>query len=72
MLVLSRKKDEQIVIRIGGEMVVVRIVDMGRDRVRLGVIAPTTVTVHREEVARRLDDWQKELDELLEGAILHK
>lgn len=69
MLVLSRKKTEQIVIRLGEQTVVLRVVDIGRDRVRLGIIAPQEVTVHREEVARRIADWQKDLDALLADAI---
>ncbi len=69
MLVLSRKKGEQLVIRLGEETVVIRVADLGCDRVRLGVIAPKSVVVHREEVARRIHDWEKNLDELLlEGA----
>jgi carbon storage regulator len=62
MLVLTRKKGEQIVIRLGEETVIVRIADVTRDRVRLGVIAPRSVAVHREEVARRIEAWQQDLD----------
>jgi carbon storage regulator CsrA len=65
VLILNRKKHEQIVIKIGGEMVVVRVVDVGRGAVRLGIIAPESVAVYREEIARRMEDWQKELDALL-------
>ncbi len=65
MLILNRKKHEQIVIRVGGEMVVVRVVDVGRGAVRLGIIAPENVAVYREEIARRIEDWQKDLDALL-------
>ena len=70
MLVLSRKKHEQLVIRAGGEMIVVRVVEMDNNRVRLGIIAPDTVAVYREEIARRMDDWQQELDELLCDTVL--
>jgi len=69
VLVLNRKKHEQIVIRVGGEMVVVRIVDVGRGAVRVGVIAPDNVAVYREEIARRMDDWTRDLDELLADAL---
>ena len=71
MLVLSRKKNEQLVIRLGEETVVVRVLDVARDRVRIGIIAPQSVAVHREEVARRIQEWQKDLDELLEGVPVH-
>jgi carbon storage regulator CsrA len=69
MLVLNRKRHEQIVIRVGGEMVVVRVVDVGRGSVRLGIIAPESVAVYREEIARRMDDWEAELDDLLAGVV---
>lgn len=47
MLVLSRKKNE--VIRIGDDVSIV-VVDVRGDRVRLGIEAPTGVSVHRAEV----------------------
>ena len=47
MLVLSRHRDESIMI---GDDVVVTIVDIRGDKVRLGIDAPTTVPVHRQEV----------------------
>ena len=47
MLVLSRHRDESIMI---GDDVVVTIVDIRGDKVRLGIEAPTTIPVHRQEV----------------------
>ncbi len=47
MLVLSRKKQEQIVIN---EDILVTVVDIRGDKVRLGVDAPKDVPVHRKEV----------------------
>jgi len=47
MLVLSRQRDESIII---GENIVVTIVDIRGDKVRLGIEAPTEVPVHRREV----------------------
>jgi len=47
MLVLSRKKDESIVI---GDDVEVTIVDVRGDKVRLGITAPKCIPVHRREV----------------------
>jgi carbon storage regulator len=47
MLVLSRKRDESIV--IDGN-IVLTIVDIRGDKVRIGVEAPSTVPVHRKEV----------------------
>ena len=47
MLVLSRQRDESIVI---GDNIVVTIVDIRGDKVRLGIEAPTEIPVHRQEV----------------------
>ncbi len=47
MLVLSRQRDESIII---GDNVVVTIVDIRGDKVRLGIEAPKEVPVHRQEV----------------------
>jgi carbon storage regulator len=47
MLVLSRQRDESIMI---GEKIVVTIVDIRGDKVRLGIEAPGEVPVHRQEV----------------------
>lgn len=47
MLCLSRRRDE--VIRIGHDTIV-RVLEIRRDKVRLGITAPKEVEVHREEV----------------------
>ena len=47
MLVLSRQRDESIMI---GDNVVVTIVDIRGDKVRLGIEAPGEIPVHRQEV----------------------
>ena len=47
MLVLSRQKDESIII---GDDVEIIIVDVRGDKVRLGITAPKDVSVHRREV----------------------
>jgi carbon storage regulator len=47
MLVLSRKRDERIVI---GENIVITVVEVRGDKVRLGIEAPSEVPVHRQEV----------------------
>jgi carbon storage regulator len=47
MLVLSRQKDESIII---GDNVEITIVDIRGDKVRLGITAPKDVSVHRREV----------------------
>ncbi len=47
MLVLSRHRDEQIMI---GDDIVITVVEIRGDKVRLGIEAPKEVPVHREEV----------------------
>ncbi len=47
MLVLSRQRDESIII---GDNVVVTVVDIRGDKVRLGIQAPHEIPVHRREV----------------------
>lgn len=47
MLVLSRQRDESIII---GDNIVITIVDIRGDKVRLGIDAPKEVPVHRQEV----------------------
>ena len=60
MLVLSRKTEESLVIKVGGETVVIRILHAGSGRARLGVVAPRHVSVHREEVAMRIAQEETE------------
>ena len=47
MLVLSRRRDESIVI---GDDIQITIVDIRGDKVRIGIDAPTTICVHRKEL----------------------
>jgi len=47
MLVLSRQKDESIVI---GDDIEITIVDVRGDKVRLGITASKKIPVHRREV----------------------
>ena len=51
MLALSRKKDESIVI---GDDVFIFVVGIRGDKVRLGIDAPKSVTVHRREIYDRI------------------
>lgn len=61
MLVLSRKKDEKIII---GDNITIMIVDIQGDKVRLGIDAPREVSVHREEVYQAIQKKQTEPAEL--------
>lgn len=47
MLVLSRRKDESIVI---GDDITIVIVDVRGDKVRLGITAPKDISIHRQEI----------------------
>lgn len=47
MLVLSRQRDETIMI---GDDIEVTVVDIRGDKVRLGITAPKEIAVHRKEV----------------------
>ena len=51
MLVLSRNRNEGIVIGRGNSTVVVRVVEVRGDKVRLGIEAPREIPVFREEIA---------------------
>lgn len=52
MLVLSRKKNEEII--IDGHIRVI-VTDIRGDKVRLGIIAHEDIPVHRGEVQERID-----------------
>ena len=47
MLILSRKKDESIII---GEDIEISVVDIKGDQVKLGIKAPRDIKVYRQEV----------------------
>ncbi len=47
MLVLSRRKDETIMI---GDDIEISIVDIKGDTVRVGITAPRAISVHRKEI----------------------
>ncbi|MCA9231685.1 MAG: carbon storage regulator CsrA [Planctomycetales bacterium] len=47
MLVLSRQRDQSIII---GDNVVITVVDVRGDKVKLGIEAPKEISVHRQEV----------------------
>lgn len=55
MLVLSRKKNEAVVIN---NNIVIYIVEIRGDKVRLGIEAPKEVPVHRKEVQLEIEKQQ--------------
>lgn len=56
MLVLSRQRDESIII---GDNIVITVVDIRGDKVRLGIQAPTEIPVHRQEVYEAIQREQR-------------
>jgi len=61
MLVLSRQRDESIMI---GDDVEIIIVDVRGDKVRLGITAPKSIPVHRREIYDAIQREKKEKEEL--------
>ena len=57
MLILTRKIGETVAI---GDEVKVRVVDVKGRQVRLGIIAPASCAVHREEVFQRIQEQNRQ------------
>lgn len=57
MLVLSRKKDQKIII---GDDIVIMVVEIRGDKVRLGIQASKDIIIHREEVYEAIKKEQEE------------
>lgn len=57
MLVLSRKKTESIMI---GDHIEVKVLAVEGDQVKLGIVAPKSVKVHRSEVFEAIQQQNKE------------
>ena len=53
MLVLTRKVDEEINI---GDDIVIRVVEVNRGNVRLGIDAPGNVSIYRQEVYEKIQE----------------
>jgi carbon storage regulator len=56
MLVLSRKKNESIIIN---DNITVTVIEIRGDKVRLGIEAPKDVSVHRREVYEAIQSQAK-------------
>ena len=61
MLVLTRRVGETVI--IGGDHVVVTVLNVSGENVRLGVKAPRELSVHREEVYKRIHNQAKAPEE---------
>lgn len=57
MLVLSRQKDQTIMI---GDNIEITVVDIRGDKVRLGITAPSNIPVHRKEVYEAIKQENKQ------------
>ncbi|MFF2178504.1 carbon storage regulator CsrA [Lysinibacillus sp. NPDC058147] len=57
MLVLSRKKGESIMI---GDQIEIKILAVDGEQIKIGIVAPKTVKVHRSEVFKAIQDQNKE------------
>jgi len=72
VLVLSRQRDETIMI---GDDIELTVVDIRGDKVRLGIKAPAHIAVHRKEVydaIKRENEEAARLDGLPDGVRLRK
>lgn len=55
MLVLSRKRNEKIILECSEGIIEILVTAIPGDRVRLGISAPRSVGIHREEVFRAIE-----------------
>jgi carbon storage regulator len=56
MLVVSRRRDETVVVTLpDGNRIVFSVVDIRGDKVRLGIEAPKSIPVHRGEIQEAID-----------------
>ena len=57
MLVLTRKKSEKIII---DDNIEITVVEIEGNKVKVGIDAPKSIEIHREEVYRRIEEENKE------------
>lgn len=61
MLVLTRKKDQTIIIN---EDIEITVLDIQGDQVRLGINAPRNVSIHRKEIFLEIQEENKKAAEV--------
>ena len=52
MLVVTRKKDERLII---GNEIEIRVLRIGRENVRLGIKAPSHISIYRHEIYEAIE-----------------
>ena len=57
MLILTRKKDESLVI---DNNIVIKIIEITESSVRLGIEAPKNIEIHRKEIYDKIQEENKE------------
>lgn len=67
-MILTRKIDQAIEIKMGDEVVTVTILGVQRDRVKVGIAAPMTVTILRTELVGKPPS-KDTMEETAEGAL---
>lgn len=51
--------NQEIIVNVGEEIAYVKLLNAGGGKVRLGIEAPRSISVHREEIQMRVDREQK-------------
>ncbi|MGE5613333.1 MAG: carbon storage regulator CsrA [Bacillota bacterium] len=69
MLVLTRKKDQSIVIN---ENIEITILDVQGDQVRVGIRAPKNISVHRKEIFLQIAEENKKAASINMGINLNE
>lgn len=67
MLVLTRRKNESIII---GDNIEISIIEISGDQVRLGIKAPKNVSIHRKEVFVEIQNENKKAAECVDPSKL--
>ena len=67
MLILTRKEDESIVI---GNNITIKIVSIEKGVVKLGIDAPSDISILRSELLKAVEDANKDAALAIDGSLL--